>query len=62
MKHEYALVGFFLAVTVLKIIPIISYTYSEEDLFLTYIDINSYIYDGSSNAKEISFGIKETVH
>ena len=61
MKHEYYLVIFFLLVTIIKIIPIIIYvstSNTDDDLFLTYIDINTYTYDEGNNNQELSFGIK----
>ena len=58
MKHEYFLVGFFLLVTAIKVIPVLASTDSEADLFLTFIDINSYTYNDPTNNQELGFGIK----
>jgi hypothetical protein len=58
MKHEYFLVLFFALVTVLKTIPILVSNYNSEDVFLTFIDINTYTYDTAAKNQELSFGIK----
>jgi len=51
-------VAFFLLVTIIKIIPILASTSNEADLFLTFIDINSYTYQDPSSNQELGFGIK----
>ena len=61
MKHEYYLAAFFILVTFIKIIPIIIYqsTVTDgDDLFLTFIDINTYTFDDTTSNQELGFGIK----
>lgn len=43
---------------IIKIIPILVSNYGEEDLFLTFIDVNFYTFSDPSNSKELGFGIK----
>ena len=65
MKHEYYLAAFFILVTFIKIIPIIIYqsTVTDgDDLFLTFIDINTYTFDDTTSNQELGFGIKQTIH
>ncbi len=50
--------SFLILVAVIKIVPIIitSYLLPDENLFLTFIDINSYTYQ--SENQELAFGVK----
>lgn len=61
-KHEYNLVIYLFFMIMIKIIPILASNYGEEDLFLTFIDINFYSFSDSSTSKELGFGIKQTIH
>lgn len=46
----------------IKIIPIITSNYLEEDLFMTFIDVNYYSFNDPNSSKELGFGIKQTIH
>lgn len=50
--------SFLILVAAIKIVPIImtSYMLPDEDMFLTFIDINSYTYQSVN--QELAFGIK----
>jgi hypothetical protein len=61
-KHEYNLVIFTLLVILIKIIPIIIANYGDDDMFFTFIDVNSYTFGTDSFNQELAFGIKETIH
>ena len=57
-KREYFMASFLILVAAIKIVPIImtSYLLPDENMFLTFIDINSYTYQ--SENRELAFGIK----
>lgn len=50
-KHEYNIVLFMFVMVMIKIIPIVTSNYSEEDLFLTFIDINFYSFTDPNSSK-----------
>ncbi len=53
------MVLFLLVAILIKIIPILATNFSEEDYFLTFIDINTYNIAGD---RDLGFGIKQIIH
>jgi len=56
-KHEYYLTIIIFLMIIIKIIPILATNYSEQDIFLTFIDINTYTFS-DPDSQELGFGIK----
>jgi hypothetical protein len=61
-RHEYNQVLLVLGMMLVKVVPVLVAESREEDLFLTYIDVNFYTFSDANNSKELGFGIKQTIH